>query len=553
LILGKLINDAPTNSAHLSYFAKQVAEAAQRRRAQTLGRRLDQQAQAGVPLAELLASAQSGLMSLEVAAPVKRPRREMYRPFPVDVLPEPTRSFARDAARSIGCDAAFVVLPLLASLAAAIGATRAIRIKSGWREPCILWTGIVGDSGTGKTPGLSAATAELTRIETTYIAEYDRERALYEQEKISYESALTEWKRQKQGVRGEPPGTPAEPIAKRLVVSDTTAEALAERLRDAPRGLLVERDELAGWLSSFDQYKGGRGGADVAQWLSLYNAKPLRIDRKTGATKLIYVARPAVSIAGGIQPDTLRRAMRPEYFQNGLAARLLLAYPPKRPRRWNAAAEIGDEIQTAMRDLFERLLALDFGTDDDGENVPIDLPMTPAAMTEWEQFYNDHNAEQASLTGSEAALWSKLEGTTPRLALIIHLVRTAAADATLDTLDAVDASSLTAAITLARWFGHEGRRIYGVLGESDEQHEQRRLIEWIEARDGRASVRDVQRGCTWLAEPGKAEAALAKLFNDGCGRWQPVRPTGNGGRPTREFVLHSSSTFDETSSVPRNS
>ena len=49
------------------------------------------------------------------------------------------------------------------------------------------------------------------------------------------------------------------PKGERLIVSDVTVEALTDRLFTSPAGLLLCRDELAGWLHSFDQYKGGQG------------------------------------------------------------------------------------------------------------------------------------------------------------------------------------------------------------------------------------------------------------------------------------------------------
>ena len=110
----------------------------------------------------------------------------------------------------------------------------------------------------------------------------------------------------------------------RFYCSDTTVEALAERLQDAPRGLLVARDELSGWLGSFGQYKQGKG-RDEANWLSMFDAGPLLVDRKTGDKTTIYVPRAAVCIAGGIQPGILRRMFTAEHYESGLAARFLMA------------------------------------------------------------------------------------------------------------------------------------------------------------------------------------------------------------------------------------
>ena len=57
-----------------------------------------------------------------------------WQPFPVDVLPQPVRGFVVAGAKAIGCDQAYIALPLLASLASAIGNTRRIQLKRSWTE-----------------------------------------------------------------------------------------------------------------------------------------------------------------------------------------------------------------------------------------------------------------------------------------------------------------------------------------------------------------------------------------------------------------------------------
>lgn len=65
------------------------------------------------------------------------------QPFPVDSLPAVIRAFVIEAASAIGCDASYIVLPILASLAAAIGSTYELEIKSTWRAKSILWFAVV--------------------------------------------------------------------------------------------------------------------------------------------------------------------------------------------------------------------------------------------------------------------------------------------------------------------------------------------------------------------------------------------------------------------------
>jgi hypothetical protein len=71
-------------------------------------------ASSGRPAARLVAAPKPA----RPAAPV-----EVYRPFPVEALPEPLRGFVYATAEAMVCDASYVVLPSLAALAAAIGST----------------------------------------------------------------------------------------------------------------------------------------------------------------------------------------------------------------------------------------------------------------------------------------------------------------------------------------------------------------------------------------------------------------------------------------------
>ena len=487
----------------------------------------------------------NGEPTAEELPPAKSIRKvTTFTPFPISLLPNPIRGYVSAAGDAIGIDPSFVALPIIAALGSAIGNTRRIELKPGWQEPPILWTAIVGDSGTLKTPSLSAATERLEYVQNKHFAEHQAAMDAFVSAQLNYAANLEGWKKTK-GVRGDAPEAPQAPVMPRVMVSDVTVESLADRLQDSPRGLLLMRDELAGWLQSFGQYKAGKGG-DVAHWLSMYNAKPLRIDRKTGST-FTFVPSAAVSICGGIQPETLRRCLSSEHWENGLAARLLLTAPPKRPRVWSEKS-IPDKLRYAVSDVFDLLLDLKFGTDADGNETPIIIPLDRQAKSVWIDFYNRHGIEQASLSGREAALWSKLEGTAPRLALVIHLIRCAAGDA---NPNAIDEASMTVAVSLAEWFGQEATRIYGMLSETDEERDQRRLVDLIERKGGSVTARELMRSSNqWSKRTAdETEQALDALVKSGCGNWEQVSHDAQG-RPTRRFRL---STSIDTDTIPPNS
>jgi hypothetical protein len=155
------------------------------------------------------------------------------------------------------------------------------------------------------------------------------------------------------------------------------------------------------------------------------------------------------------------------------------------------------------------------------------------------------------LTGELSAAWSKLEGYTARFALVIHLVRCAINDPTLAAMDKIDAQSVRVGVSLSQWFGSEARRAYAILDESDEQRDQRRLIELIERKGGSVTVRDLMRSARMFRTADDAEQALQELVQAGHGRWETSPPGPDGGQPTRRFVLAPPVDADTTSNSSR--
>ena len=388
------------------------------------------------------------------------------------------------------------------------------------------------------------------------MALFKEEMDQYEKHLVEYNAKLFDWK--KGGKKnGEPvPEKPLAPVSQRLWCSDVTIEALAVILEQAPRGILLVRDELSGWLNSFNQYKGGRG-SDAAHWLSMHGAKPLLMDRKTGDKGVINIPRAAVSITGGIQPVVLKHALGSTHFDDGMAARLLLAMPPRKAKKWTDH-DIPGSLECKLDDVFSRLLELEPTVSSDGDTAPVDMPLTNSGRRAFIDFYNLHNAEMVELCGDEAAAWSKLEGYAPRLALVIHCVRCAAGDTTLENNYAVDEKSVTAGVELVRWFSREALRVYAVLGESEEIRDIRRRVEVIQLKGGQVTVRDWQRtGHHKTAEDAKKE--LKTLIDLGLGDWKAQKPRRQGGRPSEIFILRdtcdtaktpSSGSEDEVLSLP---
>lgn len=464
------------------------------------------------------------------------PPVEAYQPYPADALPEPLASFVAETADAIGCDPAYVALPLLAVAGSAIGTTRRLELKAGYSVPAILWSVIVGESGTSKSPALRTVLEHVRGRERRLREEHALDRRDYEDAVEAYEKARSAWRASKSG--GDPPERPAEPASRRCLVTDVTVEALAVKLADNPRGLLLARDELAGWLNSLDRYaKSGGGSSDESFYLSAYNGESHAVDRRTGDRREVYVAQAALWITGTIQPAILRRALGTERRESGLLARLLLTAPPPRPATWSEK-EVSPLTRQWLHDVLDSLYALAPDVDAEGREEPRLVRLEADAKAAYVQWHDRHGEELAGLTGDRAAAWSKLRETTARLSLIVHAVRVAAGKAASDD---VDAESMDRALRLVEWHKHETRRVYSILGQTDEEAAERqaddRLAAWIDRHGGTTTARDLISACRWIATSDEAEAALRRLVAAGRGEWRDRPPSERGGRPTRDFVL----------------
>jgi hypothetical protein len=282
----------------------------------------------------------------------------VWRPFPVDALPPRVRVFVKAVAGATNTDASWSAVACLAVLAGCIGNRACARARRGWDEPAVLWAALVGRSGTIKSAVVKLVTRALHDLYKHARAEHRDALREYDRAMARHAVDYAKWKQdQRKGTATDPPLEPEQPIERRVLVSDTTVEKLGVLLQENPLGLLLVRDELAAWLGSFDRYAGGGKGSDQPTWLSMFDAAPVTIDRKS-AVGTIYVALAAVSVLGSIQPGTLLRMFGRAEREAGLLARVLLVCPPERPALW-ADAELSDTHASDWRALLDSLLAIE--------------------------------------------------------------------------------------------------------------------------------------------------------------------------------------------------
>ncbi|MCA3636076.1 MAG: DUF3987 domain-containing protein [Methylobacterium sp.] len=215
--------------------------------------------------------------------PLFDPWREFITPLcPAGILPETVERFATGQSGIMGACRSALAMVALAALSGAVDHRTSLRLmRNGkWTASPRLWTLLAGPPSSKKTPIMSAALAPLKRLEAR------RQKA---------------WRDECARV---PEGQPKPKQPERYLAGDTTTEALAVILARQDRGILVERDEIAGWIGSMEKYNNGAGGAaDRAFWLEAFNGLPFTVDRISRPS--ISVENLSVSIVGGIQPSRL--------------------------------------------------------------------------------------------------------------------------------------------------------------------------------------------------------------------------------------------------------
>jgi len=288
-------------------------------------------------------------------------------------------------------------------------------------------------------------------------AEYKRQREEYKTAHANYRNALKDDPDERE---------PEKPALGRIYADDTTVERLADILHENRRGLLIIKDELSGWLGAMNQYKQGGKGADRQFWLSAHTNQPVSVDRKS-LEEPVIVARPFVSIVGGIQPEVL-----PDFGKDrgdGLIDRFIPVYPKPQIGRWT-----DDEISDHVREEYARTISSLYKlrhANDEEDPFPSKVGMTDEAKALFVAEYNRLHDELEAPGFSQRLrpAWGKLEAYFARFALILAMTRVAELgnQGQVGIVERITREDMAGAMKLLTYFKNHVRRVYtGLYGDS---------------------------------------------------------------------------------------
>lgn len=460
--------------------------------------------------------------------------------FPLTVFSPAWARWIREAAEGAGAPEGFVGTALLAAAGAIIGNARWASPWHPWREPPAVNVALVGRPSSGKSPALDQVHALVAALEAEGNEDWTERQRVYKQATIATDERLKQYEAHvKHAVaRGEPvPELAAdcaapEPIERhRLFSTDTTIEKAARLSKANSRGMLLIRDELAGWIGTMDRYANGASG-DRAFWLQAYGGRSWTIDRARDADPVVI---PSLlwSITGTIQPDRVASLLMTG-DDDGLTARFLYCWPaPLPPQRPTCDADT-DAALARLR----RLRHISWPT----EPVPVVLPFTEEAAAALHDWRIEVAAVEAGAVGLMLSWLGKLPSLAVRLALIFQLLAwTESPEGTAEP-EAIGELAIRAAIAFLRDFAIPmARRTFGAAALPQAERDARSVARWLMQQAPlpvTVNARELRRRGDGpaISDADRIETALREL--EAAGWCRPAHRSAQGGRPRKDWQVN---------------
>jgi hypothetical protein len=460
--------------------------------------------------------------------------------FDPSMLPEHLRGHVIDVAHRQQCPVDFVAVAALCGLSAMVGNHILARPKQedDWTIVPNLWGAAIGRPGSMKSPAISAALAPVNAIERELLAGWEAEKGDEEiEQRIGKLEAKSAERDAKAALREGDRDRARELLAAsgdddddgrpmpRIVVNDATVEKLGELLNENPRGLLLVRDELAGFMAKMndERYQGDR-----AFYLEAYNGdKSFVYDRILRGT--IRIDRATLSIIGGIQPSRVAPIVSGTVTgtsDDGLVQRFQMAVWPNDPLGWTLVDQAPDrDALNAYREAFVmvRKTASRFST-----GQPCHLRFEPDAQG----LFNDWLCalhQRARGDGIEPALEShmlKMQKTIASLALLFELCGT-------EDPIGIGEASLRRALMWAPYLESHAGRVYSA-GNLEIDKAAQLILSRRDQLPSPFTHRDVYRKhWSGLSDRDAVDAVIARL--EETSNCREIEPENSNGRPSRQY------------------
>ncbi len=375
--------------------------------------------------------------------PRELPKKDKQIPvFDKVMLPGVICDYVYDLANVIQQPVQYVSCASLTSLAGLLGNKVRLDINEKRKVTPVLWSMLVGESGTGKTPSIQETIKPLKVIddecydkyqeeleeykiklefEKNEIDEYKAKLKNYDKLSEKDKTLITKEDLQAKIIELEKAKT-IKPFSREVYINQATKEALIKQLsEDSPNGLLIDIDELIDWLNSITRPD---KSDDHGLYVSGYNGHSYK--SKTVLRDTQKVDSITLSIIGGVQTNRLLEFTK-KYSGSGLLARFqLIPIAEKSLRVYkedalnsNAEAKYISLINN-LKNIPERFNIID---NEVVKSEPVIYQYTNEAKSIYIQWFNEVQKDIQRSDHSDLMIeyLGKADNTFHTLALIYHL------------------------------------------------------------------------------------------------------------------------------------
>lgn len=383
--------------------------------------------------------------TLSAGGQSKWPRADdtILKDLPTPVLKadflKPLEGLIDDLARANCVPRDYIVHGLLAVAGSLLSGRLVIRPfpTLAWKERPILWSILIGNPSSRKSVAYNAVTEPLNRLQRHIDSKCAEIKRANDLEKVSPRQAAD--RERLTGSRPEmvlPASAPLRkdaPRARQLYIHDTTIEAVCDLLADNPEGILLCRDEIAGFLDTRNRYHQG----STPFWMEGYVGGSYSVARRGREEKLTLYSV-LISMIGTIQPDLVEHILSGP--QDGGVARMLFVWPDMQKfARPETFIDRSDDLLA----IYHMLNRVTFDSRPADPFNPREIHLEPDAADRFERWIENHDEEFRNSIGHFAGFLGKAAGTVLRVALIAEFLKACVTTSrspksvTLETLDAV--------------------------------------------------------------------------------------------------------------------
>ncbi|APD50185.1 DUF3987 domain-containing protein [Francisella hispaniensis] len=375
--------------------------------------------------------------------PRELPKKDKQIPiFDKVMLPEIIGDYVYDLANVIQQPVQYVACASLTSLAGLLGNKVRLDINEKRKVTPVLWSMLVGESGTGKTPSIQEAIKPLKMIDDEFYDRYLEELRNYkiqlefEQNEIDeYKAKLKNYDKlnekdktliSKDDLKAKiielEKDKTIKPYSREVYINQATKEALIKQLSvDSPNGLLVDIDELIDWLNSITR---ADKSDDHGLYVSGYNGHSYK--SKTVSRDTQKVDSITLSIIGGVQTNRLLEFTK-KYSGSGLLARFQLIPIAEKSLRIYKEKTLNSAIESRYINLINNLKNIPerFNIVDNEivKSEPNIYQYTSEAKSVYIEWFNEVQKDIQRSDHSDLMIeyLGKADNTFHTLALIYHL------------------------------------------------------------------------------------------------------------------------------------